>query len=425
MQFSRNAYLERLKCRKDNGLVKVIVGLKGVGKTFLLMTLFKNWLLETGVRAENILAIDLESEENRALRNPDNLSAFFKARIHEGQGRHYVLIDEAQMAIQKSELKSDEPIRLYGIFTDLIKRRNADVYVTGSNSKFLSSDIRTEFRGRSDEIRVYPLTFAEYFSSCRHQDKLQAWRDYSTYGGLPYLASVDNEEDKRNYLSNLFSNVYFKDIVERFSLQGDEILSTLTDILASNVGSLTNPTRLAKTFESKGIKTSDVTISLDIERLIDSFLIQKAARYDVKGKKYIDSPFKYYFADIGLRNSRLRFRQQEPTHIMENIIYNELVARGYEVDVGIVRKESKDNEGKRELKNLEIDFVCNKGSERFYVQSAYSIPTVEKMNQETSSLNSVPDSFPKVIVTQDNVAPYHTEKGYLVINVLDFLPGQK
>lgn len=425
MIITRDLYLDRLKRKANNGLVKVVTGLRRSGKSFLLMTLFKNWLLETGVKSENILAIDLESDDNRALRNPDELSAYFKTHIHEGQGRCYVLIDEAQMAIQKSELKSDEPIRLYGIFTDLIKRRNADVYVTGSNSKFLSSDIRTEFRGRSDEIRVYPLTFAEYFSSCRHQDKLQAWRDYSTYGGLPYLASVDNEEDKRNYLSNLFSNIYFKDIVERFSLQGDEILSTMTDILASNVGSLTNPTRLAKAFESKGIKASDVTISLDIERLIDSFLIQKAARYDVKGKKYIDSPFKYYFADIGLRNSRLRFRQQEPTHIMENIIYNELVARGYEVDVGIVRKESKDNEGKRELKNLEIDFVCNKGSERFYVQSAYSIPTVEKMNQETSSLNSVPDSFPKVIVTQDNVAPYHTEKGYLVINVLDFLLGLK
>lgn len=420
----RDAYLNKLVRKKNNGLVKIVTGIRRCGKSFLLMRFFKEHLIKSGIKEENIISLDLELNENRKYRNPDDLSYYLNSKLQDKEGPCYVLIDEAQMAISKKELSSDEPIRLYGILSSLINRLNVDVYLTCSNSKFLSSDISTEFRGRSDEVKVYPLTFSEYYHSGIQKDKMKAWRDYSTYGGLPFLLSLSSPEDKIQYLDNLFDNVYFKDVVDRYTLHGDTVLSTLTDILASDIGSLTNPIRLANTFSSHGIKVSNVTIASDIEHLIDAYLIKKAKRYDVKGKRYIDSPFKYYFTDIGLRNSRLKFSQQEPTHIMENIIFNELIARGYDVDIGIVEKNIK-KEGKQVTLPLEIDFVCSKGNKRFYIQSAYSIPDKEKMKQETASLDRIGDSFQKIIVTQDNSDPWYTDKGYLVINLLDFLLGEE
>lgn len=306
----------------------------------------------------------------------------------------------------------------------LSRNEHLDIYVTGSNSKFLSSDILTEFRGRGDEVRVRPLSFSEYFAACG-VGKNEAWRDYVLYGGLPRILSCKTDEQKAGYLSDLFSNVYIKDVIERNHLKEDSILGSLVNVLASSVGSLTNPTRLANTFISSGIKANDKTIVSYINYLEDAFIIENAERYDVKGKKYINTRRKYYFTDVGLRNARLNFRQQEQTHIMENILFNELLYRGYNVDVGVVEKHIKDSDGKQKNVQLEIDFVCNKGGSRYYVQSAYSIPDSEKIRQETAALDRIDDSFKKILITQDNIKPWYTEKGYLVINVLDFLLDEK
>ncbi len=331
-----------------------------------------------------------------------------------------VLLDEAQLAISKDEYKTNGIIRLYNVLNSLLKYENVDVYITGSNSKFLSSDILTEFRGRGDEIKVSPLSFAE-FMSVYPGDSYSGYREYSIYGGLPFLITLKTSEEKSKYLINLFNNTYLKDIIERYNLKCDDVIDNLVDVLASNTATLTNPTKLANTFISNTIKTNSNTISSYIDYLIDAFIISKAKRYDIKGKKYIGSPYKYYFEDIGLRNARLNFRQIEPTHAMENIIYNELIHSGFNVDIGVVEKYFKNNNGQNDKKLLEVDFVCNKGSQRYYIQSAYSIPDLDKMNQEIESLNKIDDSFKKIIVVQDNIAPWHNEKGYLIINILDFL----
>ena len=340
--------------------------------------------------------------------NIQMLNEYIKSKIVP-EKINYVFLDEVQFVDGFAKL-----------LNGLNRYSNLDIYVTGSNSKFLSTDILTEFRGRGDEVRVYPLNYAEFVSAFEGS-KEEAWKNYYTYGGLPQILARKKDELKAKYLRDLFSKVYLADIVERNSLRGDVVMDTLVNILASSVGSLTNPSKLANTFASKGIKVSDKTIGAYIDYLQDAFLVSKAERYDIKGKKYIASPFKYYFTDVGLRNARLNFRQQEENHIMENIIYNELLVRDFNVDVGIVEYRTKNAEGKQEKVNLEVDFVCNKGSQRFYVQSAFSIPDREKMEQEQNSLVRINDSFKKIIVVKDDIKPWYNEEGILVLGLQQFL----
>ncbi len=420
VEIKRDSYLNKLIEKQGNGMVKIVTGIRRCGKSYLLFELFRKYLLASGVTKEQIIALSLDDDENEEYLDPSNLSKYLKSRITNDEDMFYILLDEAQLAITEEEYKGKGMIKLYGILNSLLRHRNVDIYITGSNSKFLSSDILTEFRGRGDEIRVYPLSFTE-FMSVYSGDSYAGYRDYSLYGGLPYITTMKSSEEKVRYLSNLFKNTYLKDIIDRHNLKGDVVMDTLVNILSSDTATLTNPTKLANGFVSHSIKTNANTISTYIDYLIDAFIISKAQRYDIKGKKYIGSPFKYYFEDIGLRNARLNFRQIEPTHAMENILYNELIMRGFNVDVGVVEKYTKNSKGQNTIALLEVDFVCNKGSQRYYVQSAYSIPDARKMEQEQASLDRIDDSFKKVIVVQDNVAPWHNEKGYLIINILDFL----
>lgn len=417
----RDLYLNKLIRKKNNGSIKIITGLRRSGKSYLLNNLYYDYLLGEGVKQEQIIKLALDDDRNREYRDPDKLSAFLYSKIANETDNFYFLLDEVQFAISDKEIKSKEPIRLYGILNGLLRLKNVDVYITGSNSKFLSSDIATEFRGRGDVVHVNPLSFAEFYSAYKHGDKYDAWDEYSTYGGMPMLLTMETDEEKAEYLNNLFKNTYIKDIIEKNRLRGDVAIDTLIDVLASSIGSLNNPTKIAKTFVSNGMNVSDKTVSTYIEYLLDSFLIRKTARYDIKGRKYINSPFKYYFSDIGLRNARINFRQQEQTHIMENIIYNELVMRGFNVDVGIIEHVVRTENDKRETKHLEVDFVCNKGNQRYYIQSAFSIPSAEKMAQEQASLDRIDDSFKKIIITQDRTKLWRNEKGYVIMNVLDFL----
>ena len=417
----RDLYLNKLIRKKNNGSIKIITGLRRSGKSYLLNNLYYDYLLSEGVKQEQIIKLALDDDRNREYRNPDKLSAFLYSKIANETDNFYFLLDEVQFAISDKEIKSNEPIRLYGILNGLLRLKNVDVYITGSNSKFLSSDIATEFRGRGDVVHVNPLSFSEFYSAYKHGDKYDAWDEYSTYGGMPMLFTMETDEEKAEYLNNLFKNTYIKDIIEKNRLRGDVAIDTLIDVLASSIGSLNNPTKIAKTFVSNGMNVSDKTVSTYIEYLLDSFLIRKTARYDIKGRKYINSPFKYYFSDIGLRNARINFRQQEQTHIMENIIYNELVMRGFNVDVGIIEHVVRTENDKRETRHLEVDFVCNKGNQRYYIQSAFSIPSVEKMVQEQASLDRIDDSFKKIIITQDRTKLWRNEKGYVIMNVLDFL----
>ena len=417
----RDLYLNKLIRKKNNGSIKIITGLRRSGKSYLLNNLYYDYLLSEGVKQEQIIKLALDDDRNREYRNPDKLSAFLYSKIANETDNFYFLLDEVQFAISDKEIKSKEPIRLYGILNGLLRLKNVDVYITGSNSKFLSSDIATEFRGRGDVVHVNPLSFAEFYSAYKHGDKYDAWDEYSTYGGMPMLLTMETDEEKAEYLNNLFKNTYIKDIIEKNRLRGDVAIDTLIDVLASSIGSLNNPTKIAKTFVSNSMNVSDKTVSTYIEYLLDSFLIRKTARYDIKGRKYINSPFKYYFSDIGLRNARINFRQQEQTHIMENIIYNELVMRGFNVDVGIIEHVVRTENDKRETKHLEVDFVCNKGNQRYYIQSAFSIPSAEKMAQEQASLDRIDDSFKKIIITQDRTKLWRNEKGYVIMNLLDFL----
>lgn len=417
----RNLYLNQLIDRKENGLIKIITGLRRCGKSYLLFHIFYNYLLNCGIKEDHIITLALDDDKNREYRNPDKLSDFLYSKITDKTEMFYILLDEVQLIISDEEQKGKEPIRLYGILNGLLRLDNVDIYITGSNSKFLSSDILTEFRGRGDAVRVFPLSFSEFYSASLWKDKYEAFDEYSTYGGLPLLLSKKSDSEKIAYLKDVLSNTYIKDVVERNHLKGDIVMESLLNILASSIGSLTNPTKLANTFVSNHIKTSDVTISNYISFLMDAFLISKAQRYDIKGKSYINSPFKFYFTDIGIRNCLLNYRQQEKTHIMENIIYNELIIRGYNVDVGIIEHVIRSKDGKQQRIQSEIDFICNRGGERYYIQSAFSIPDEAKMKQETSSFGRINDSFRKIIVTQDYGKPWHTEKGYLVINMIDFL----
>lgn len=407
-EIKRNIYLNRLIDRRENGAIKVITGVRRCGKSYLLFRLYKKYLLEQGVEESCILEIPLDDEEYEEYRDRKKLSRYIRENTSENK-MYYIFLDEVQFCEG-----------FESVLNGLSRKENLDIYVTGSNSRFLSSDILTEFRGRGDEVRVRPLSFAEFFSVFSGE-KTEGFREYMMYGGLPRILTCKTDEQKAKYLADIFQNVYMKDVVERNHLQTDLILGDIVNVLASSIGSLTNPNKIANTFNSKGIKTNAKTIGAYLEHLMDAFLIEKTQRYDVKGRKYINSPYKYYYTDVGLRNVRLNFRQQEPTHIMENILYNELVMRGYNVDVGIVEKYEKDKKGKQKVSRLEIDFVCNMGSKRSYIQSAYSLPDEEKRNQELASLDRIHDSFKKIVVTADNTKPWYTEKGYLIINVIDFL----
>ena len=400
----RPEYLNKLISRKENGMIKILTGIRRCGKSFLLDPIFKNHLLDSGVKEDHIIKIDLDDIENDIYLDPHKLDKYVESKIVDNE-MHYVLIDEIQ--------KVDD---FEAVLNGFLYKRNLDVYVTGSNSKFLSSDIITEFRGRGDEVRIFPLSFAEFYSAF-DGNKTFAWNEYVTYGGMPLILSHKTEEQKSNYLIKLFEITYKRDIIERNNIVKDDILDSLINILSSSVGSLTNPQKLYNTFISNGITDlSKNTINSYLDYLLDSFLIEKVERYDVKGKKYIQTPYKYYFADVGLRNARLNFRQQEENHIMENIIYNELVMRGYNVDVGVVEIR----EGQKR-KQLEIDFVCNLGSKRYYIQSALNLDTHEKTIQESKSLNNVGDSFKKIIVVKDNIKLWRTEDGIVVMGILEFL----
>ena len=410
-EIKRDLYLNRLIDRRENGAIKVITGIRRCGKSYLLFHLYKDYLLSDGVDENCIVEIPLDDDDFEEYRNKKRLSQYIKEKTIVSK-TYYVFLDEVQFCEG-----------FESVLNGLARKENLDIYVTGSNSKFLSSDILTEFRGRGDEVRVYPLSFSEYVSAF-DGDKNDAWREYMMYGGLPRILSCKTDEQKSKNLSDLFHNVYIKDVIERNHLHDDNILDDIVNVLASCVGSLTNVSKLTNTFVSNGIKTNDKTIASYIGHLADAFLIEKVNRYNIKGRKYIGSSQKYYYTDVGLRNARLNFRQHEPTHIMENIIYNELVIRGYNVDVGVVEKYYKNEDGKQKTAQLEIDFVCNIGSNRYYIQSAYSLPDDEKFKQETASLDRIDDSFKKVIIVADNVKPWHSDKGYLIINILDFLMNQ-
>lgn len=409
MEIKRDLYLNRLIRRENNGLIKVVTGVRRCGKSYLLFNLFHNYLIEKGVAEDHIIEVALDDRSNKELRDPDQMLAYLKDRIKDKE-TYYIILDEVQLL---SEFED--------VLNSLLHIRNADVYVTGSNSKFLSSDVITEFRGRGDEIRMYPLSFRE-FSSAYPDSEEYAWEDYYTYGGLPLILTRETDEEKAEYLINLFQKVYLSDIIDRHKIRNREELDELVDILASAVGSLTNPLKLSKTFKSvKNKNISDKTLKKYIDYLTDAFLVSKAVRYDIKGRKYIGSPTKFYFEDVGLRNARLNFRQTEENHIMENIIYNELRIRGYRVDVGLVEVFGKNTENKTEKKHLEVDFVATKGSEKYYIQSAFAMPTDEKRKQEERPLNAIGDSFKKIIVVKDNIKPRRDEMGIVTMGIRRFL----
>lgn len=410
MVFERRNYLDRLIAGKGNGLVKIITGIRRCGKSFLLFELFRNHLLSQGVNEDHIITMALDDWSNRIYRNPDILLDYISSQIEGNRGKYYILLDEVQLLDHFVE-----------VLLSLMHNNQCDIYVTGSNSRFLSSDVVTEFRGRGDEVRLHPLTFAEYFNGMKGQLR-DAWRDYSRYGGLPQVALMENDASKESFLSNLFETTYLRDIVERNNLKGEDGVMEVTRILASSIGSSVNPNRIANTFKSVAhIQLSDKTISKYISCLCDAFIINEAMRYDVKGRKYIGTETKYFYEDLGIRNAALNFRQEEPAHIMENIIYNELVARGYRVDVGAVESWITDKDGKRKRVSLEIDFVLNQSGERIYIQSAYSLPTIEKQQQEQRSMVTINDNFRKIIVTADDVKPWTNEQGIKFVNVWDFL----
>lgn len=417
MVIKRDIYLNRLIERRENGMIKVVTGIRRCGKSFLLFKLYYEYLIQSGVDSSRIIQIPLDDDDFDELRESKKLSSYIKDKITSDASSEekwwYVFLDEVQLC------KNFE-----AVLNGLNRRENVDIYVTGSNSKFLSSDIITEFRGRGDEVRVYPLSFSEYYSAYKEivqEDKDLAWEDYYTYGGLPLILNRKSDESKASYLSNLCKELYLKDIEKRYNLNGDNIMPDLLNVLASSVGSFNNPNKIANTFNSKGIKVSDKTIGSYISYLLDAFFISKAERYDIKGRRYIDSPFKFYFTDIGLRNAQLNFRQQEESHIMENIIYNELCFRGYNVDVGVVDLSAKTENGKYERKRVEVDFVCNQGSKRYYIQSALSLSDSEKMEQEMKSLVNIDDSFKKIIVVRNKIKLWRNEKGIVIMDIFDFL----
>lgn len=410
MIIPRDRYLTRLVAHKHNGLIKIVTGMRRCGKSFLLFKLFMAHLLEEGVPESHIIRIELDDRRNKKLRDPDACLEYVMSLLKDKE-MYYLLIDEVQFMAEFED-----------VLNSFLHIENLDTYVTGSNSKFLSTDIITEFRGRGDEIHVRPLSFAEYCAVYPDMAWDDAWNMYHTYGGLPYAVLLDKAEDKAYYLKRLFREVYFKDILERNNVQNSIQLGVLLDIISSGIGSLTNPRKLENTFKSDGnISLSAVTIKQYLDYFIDAFLVEKAERYDIKGKKYISTPQKYYFSDLGLRNARLNFRQQEETHIMENVIYNELRMRGFSVDVGVIEINERTSGGTYVRKQIEIDFVANKGSRRYYIQSAFALPSPEKVTQEERPLRSVPDSFKKIIVVKDNIMLRRDDNGITTMGLKQFL----
>lgn len=404
-EIKRDKYLEKLINRKENGLIKVLTGIRRCGKSYLLDPIFKNYLLSSGVSEDHIIKLELDREENKIYHNPEELNKYIKSLIKD-EKMYYILLDEIQL-VNNFEY----------VLNGFLYEKNLDVYVTGSNSKFLSSDIITEFRGRGDEVKVFPLSFSEYISVF-DGDKYDAWNEYVLYGGLPLILSKKTDEEKSIYLKTLFEQTYIKDIIERNNIQRYDVIDSIINMLASSVGSLTNPQKLFDTFRSNGEKELSLnTVNSYLKYIEDSFIVKKSERYDVKGKKYIQTPQKYYFSDIGLRNAKLNFRQQEENHIMENIIYNELIMRGYNVDVGVV--DFRDENGSR--KQLEVDFVCNLGNRRYYIQSSLNLDTREKTIQEERPLMNIADNFKKIIVVKDNIKKWITEEGILVVGIMEFL----
>lgn len=423
----RPIYLNELIRKQHNGMVKIITGVRRCGKSYLLFNLFYNYLKQQNIDDDHIISMAMDDIEYKAYRNPEKLYYYIKEKLLDN-GMYYVLLDEVQLVENFEE-----------VLNSLLKRENVDVYVTGSNARFLSKDIITEFRGRGDQVHVYPLSFSEFWEYYQNKhstgivfpmsfpvkseiaDISSAWQEYITYGGMPGQVTIENVQDKSNYLKNLFKETYFKDIVDRNKVRNEAEMEDLMNLVASDIGSLTNPLKIANTFKSeKKISVHQETIKNFLNYFEDAFLISKAKRYDIKGKKYINTPVKYYFTDVGLRNALLNFRQIEETHLMENIIYNELLIRGYNVDVGVVDHYYTDENDQRRQKKLEVDFVCNRGSNRLYLQSALSIPDKNKMEQEQASIIKIKDSFRKIIIVKDGISHYN-EDGVFIMNLFDFL----
>lgn len=426
MIIERKRNLQRLINSRKNGQIKIVTGIRRCGKSFLLNILFKDYLLNEGVPTDQIIMLELDNDINLRYRNPLELGNFLREKVADKSKFFYVLLDEIQMveSIQNPYLPKGTGglITFVDVLLGMKSQPNVDVYVTGSNSKMLSSDVSTAFRDRGEEIHITPLTYDEFYSAYP-SEKRHAWRDFLTYGGMPYVLQKETHEEKSKYLQDLFRLTYIKDVIERNHLRTDvETLDELLNVVASSVGSLTNPTRLANTFGSvKKVKLKNATISSYLDCFVDAFLLSKSYRYDIKGHSYIDTPLKYYFTDIGLRNARLNFRQQEESHIMENILYNELAAREFNVDVGVVEYNHKDAIGKNVRSQLEVDFVVNRAAKRYYIQSALTVANEEKRLQETNSLNRIDDSYTKIVVVRDDILPWIDEKGIQYINIEDFL----
>ena len=423
--YQREQYLNEIISKKDNGRIKIITGLRRSGKSVLLFQLYRDWLIREGIHEDHIIALALDVLENAKYRNPIELDKYVRDQMVADGEKYYIFIDEIQFVAEIQNPYVDNPdarISFIDVVLGFMQMKNADVYVTGSNSRMLSSDILTQFRDRGDEIRVYPLSFAEFYREYKG-DKRGAWQDYYTYGGMPFVTSLETHEEKSRYLKDLFDRTYIKDVLERHEIKNDAaVLSILLDILASGIGSPTNPTRLSNTFKSeRQIAIGSETIEKYIGYFEEAFLIKKAVRYDIKGRKYIGTPAKYYYTDLGLRNARLGFRQLEETHIMENVLYNDLIRRGMDVDVGVVEYNTKDSAGKKIRKQLEVDFVVNKGEKRFYIQSALSIADPEKKEQEIASLKRIPDSFSKIVVVRDYLKPWQDENGIVYLGIEQFL----
>ena len=418
-EIKRDDYLKTLANKQGNGLIKVVTGVRRCGKSFLLFRLFYDYLIGSGVEKEQIITIALDDDMYVKYRDPLEMSEFIRSKITNDK-TYYILIDEIQYAISKEELKNPDSIRLYNVLNGLMRLSNVDIYVTGSNSKMLTKDVLTAFRGRGDEVRVYPISFKEYYLFAGGE-KAEVYEEYALYGGMPLVFFKIGDAEKMNYLENLFTETYFKDIAERYDIELPDVLSEMTDSLCSSIGSLTNANKITNTLRSvKGVRLSNSTVANYLNFLVESFLFSNAKRYDVKGKKYFEYPSKYYCVDVGLRNARLNFRQQEETHIMENIVYNELLRRGYSADVGVV--EVIDNKNRmRTKKQCEIDFVVNRGSKRYYIQSALSADDAEKMSAELRPLKSTNDFFKKIIITKTAARPWTDEDGILHLGLYEFL----
>ena len=426
MRVERKRYLQRLVNSRKNGQIKIITGVRRCGKSYLLGVLYRDYLLQDGILPEQIITLELDNDINARYRNPLELGTYLREKVADTGTDYYIMLDEIQMVepIDNPYLpkESGSKITFVDVLLGLKSLSNVDVYVTGSNSKMLSSDVATAFRDRGEEIHITPLTYDEFYAAYNN-DKRNAWREFMTYGGMPYVLYKNTHEEKSKYLQDLFRLTYIKDVIERNKLRTNvEVLDELLNVVASAVGSLSNPTRLSNTFKSvKGLKVKNETISSYLDCFIDAYIISKSYRYDIKGRSYIDTPLKYYFTDIGLRNARLNFRQQEENHIMENVIYNELIAREFNVDVGVVEYNHKDDSGKKVRTQLEVDFVVNKTEKRYYIQSALTVSDEDKRRQEVNSLNKIDDSYAKIVVVRDNILPWRDEKGVLYINIEDFL----